>query len=623
MFAFRYVWCRSCVIGLLWGLAPTPVSGETIGLTYYRPDGNRLVDGKTDLASIEPRDLSLDGRPDWVVAIPDADGILWAVVLEDGRVQAFKVEGNATSNVDLLPNSLPPGMPPVLYIEDDIPKLLSPPETASRLTHPALINQYQDMAYIDQEGDLVVTQEGGFTSLPVNALPDARILVDEQDRLLFLSGPTGSYAHGVLGDRLEAQSVTLVATRPTPRILNTISMLGSWVIEGIAPIWVDMNQDGTREIIVTQSRSGEGAQIVIYDESGRLVATGPSIGLSFRWRHQIAAAPFGPSGEIELVDVKTPHIGGIVEFFRWERDRLNIIHSNRGFTSHVMGTRNLDLAVGGRFTGTDQPVLLLPVQDRTALAAIRHGSSGAEQVLSLPLDGTLATNLAATTLDDGRLAVGVGRNDNTLRIWQPFDVLPKLTAIWLKNSNEIVISLNGFEDVHYKIQLSSNLRHWTTAATVKFIPNLRVAQIRPQGNRSLFFRAVSQENIPEQEAQVTAVSVSGSENSYRFSVQISSPDTGCDQFADWWEVLDESGHLLYRRILLHSHVNEQPFTRSGGPIKVGKDQTVYVRAHMNSTGYGTTVFKGSVQDGFIKQQLDGTFAAEVSILPPQPSGCEF
>jgi len=39
----------------------------------------------------------------------------------------------------------------------------------------------------------------------------------------------------------------------------------------------------------------------------------------------------------------------------------------------------------------------------------------------------------------------------------------------------------------------------------------------------------------EEQAIVTAVSVSGSENSYNFSVTIQSPDTGCDQYADWWD----------------------------------------------------------------------------------------
>ena len=88
---------------------------------------------------------------------------------------------------------------------------------------------------------------------------------------------------------------------------------------------------------------------------------------------------------------------------------------------------------------------------------------------------------------------------------------------------------------------------------------------------------------PGVSAAVTGVTVSGTTGNYTFNVTISSPDTGCNQYADWWEVLDNSGTLIYRRILAHSHVNEQPFTRSGGSVAIDQDTEVYVRAHMNNT----------------------------------------
>jgi hypothetical protein len=71
------------------------------------------------------------------------------------------------------------------------------------------------------------------------------------------------------------------------------------------------------------------------------------------------------------------------------------------------------------------------------------------------------------------------------------------------------------------------------------------------------------------EADVVDVSVSGDVGSYIFAVTIASPDSGCAQYADWWEVLGADGSLLYRRVLLHSHVTEQPFVRTGGPVPAG------------------------------------------------------
>jgi hypothetical protein len=124
-------------------------------------------------------------------------------------------------------------------------------------------------------------------------------------------------------------------------------------------------------------------------------------------------------------------------------------------------------------------------------------------------------------------------------------------------------------------------------------------------------------------ANVVSVAVSGSPGAYDFSVAIRSPDTGCERYADWWEVLSADGRLLYRRILFHSHADEQPFERSGGPVPVGADQVVWVRAHMNRSGYGGVVFKGTPRSGFSAAQPAPGFAAHAEKQAPLPSDCAF
>ncbi|WP_422859192.1 hypothetical protein ACOKFD_18085 [Flagellimonas sp. S174] len=124
-------------------------------------------------------------------------------------------------------------------------------------------------------------------------------------------------------------------------------------------------------------------------------------------------------------------------------------------------------------------------------------------------------------------------------------------------------------------------------------------------------------------ADITAVSVSGNENAYTFSVTISSPDLGCNQYADWWEVIDMEGNLIYRRILAHSHVKEQPFTRSGGQVRISEDTEVYVRAHMNNSGYGPNAFRGSVSNGFNAFELSSDFAKSLESEQSLPNGCAF
>ena len=124
-------------------------------------------------------------------------------------------------------------------------------------------------------------------------------------------------------------------------------------------------------------------------------------------------------------------------------------------------------------------------------------------------------------------------------------------------------------------------------------------------------------------ADVISVDVSGKPGAYRFSVGVQSPDTGCGQYADWWEVLTADGRLLYRRILMHSHVGEQPFVRSGGPVSAEPDSHLIIRVHMNPGGYGGKAFTGSMSEGFKEFQPDPGFAAEVERDPPLPTGCAF
>jgi hypothetical protein len=65
------------------------------------------------------------------------------------------------------------------------------------------------------------------------------------------------------------------------------------------------------------------------------------------------------------------------------------------------------------------------------------------------------------------------------------------------------------------------------------------------------------------EADVAAAEVEhAGGNFYRFSVTVQHDDESWEHFAKAWEVLDLDGNILGNRVLLHLHINEQPFTRS-------------------------------------------------------------
>ncbi|MEQ1501222.1 MAG: hypothetical protein ABMB14_03285 [Myxococcota bacterium] len=126
---------------------------------------------------------------------------------------------------------------------------------------------------------------------------------------------------------------------------------------------------------------------------------------------------------------------------------------------------------------------------------------------------------------------------------------------------------------------------------------------------------------------VVSVEVTGADGGYTFAVGLRSDETGCDRYADWWEVVDADGALLFRRILDHSHPDDQPFVRDGGPVPVGARDALIVRGHLACEGCGDgfagTAMRGSVADGFEVWTPPDGFAAALADAEPLPEGCLF
>lgn len=91
--------------------------------------------------------------------------------------------------------------------------------------------------------------------------------------------------------------------------------------------------------------------------------------------------------------------------------------------------------------------------------------------------------------------------------------------------------------------------------------------------------------------------VQAADGSWTFYVTVSHPDTGWEDYADGWDVALEDGTVLkpdpespFTRLLLHPHVDEQPFTRSQSKIIIPEGENVVtVRAHDLVDGYGGQV----------------------------------
>lgn len=77
---------------------------------------------------------------------------------------------------------------------------------------------------------------------------------------------------------------------------------------------------------------------------------------------------------------------------------------------------------------------------------------------------------------------------------------------------------------------------------------------------------------------------------WTFDVTLTHGDTGWDDYADGWRILDAAGNELGVRKLAHPHVNEQPFTRSLSGVSIPSDVTeVGIQASDNVGGWSSAV----------------------------------
>jgi hypothetical protein len=184
------------------------------------------------------------------------------------------------------------------------------------------------------------------------------------------------------------------------------------VIEGLAPIVADVDGDGEVEAVVTASDGADGARVVALGADGSRFP-GPAIGKGHRWRHQLAVAPFGPDGEREVASVLTPHIGGEAEFFRAVGGRLERVAATPGYSSHDIGSRNLDAALAGPYAADDRTALVVPETGKHDLAVLVREDDSVTQVGRVAVGDGLTSNVVAA---GGGRVVAAGTRAG-LRFW--------------------------------------------------------------------------------------------------------------------------------------------------------------------------------------------------------------
>ena len=295
---------------------------------------------------------------------------------------------------------------------------------------------------IDPQGRLHYFTAGGKQQIVAeDLLPDSRIVEqersEEEHRFVALSKPTERYPHGVVGDRLEAEAVTIVTVRPTagvisegsqPRensaIARTIVLPTAGVIESVEAVVGEFAETEGREILLPVSTTAAGTRLVLLDHEGALIAEGPPIGRRFRWRHPLGGGALGPNGERELVAVRTPHIGGVLEYYQLESGQLKIVHSRGGYSTHRIGSRNLRTAAILRENDGGREAVVLPTQDHRNLALVLRTEDGSREIARRKLPGALTSNVLSLVTKEGHAIIVAGSrnpgdNPGAVTLWMP------------------------------------------------------------------------------------------------------------------------------------------------------------------------------------------------------------
>lgn len=159
-----------------------------------------------------------------------------------------------------------------------------------------------------------------------------------------LACATDRYAHGVLGDSIEAACLVLENEQGKQ---FSVALPVTQVFEDLEPRIADIDKDGSNDVVVVRSDNQYGAALVVYtlkdDDAIELYAT-PAIGRSNRWLAPIGIADFNADGQPDIAYVETPHIGGILKVWSVLDGKFRQIAEKSGFSNHSIGSRRVSTA---------------------------------------------------------------------------------------------------------------------------------------------------------------------------------------------------------------------------------------------------------------------------------------
>ena len=206
------------------------------------------------------------------------------------------------------------------------------------------------------------------------------------------SAPTDRYAHGILGDAIEWGTLEIT----TDTGLRRFELPQDRVFEDVAPRLADLDSDGAPEVIVVETLNTAGAQLAVYDATGKIAAT-PHIGRTNRWLAPIGAADLDGDGAIEIAYIDRPHLAKTLRVWRFEDGALVPVADLGGLTNHRIG--EADIGGGIRDCGNGPEMITASADWSRVMATQLSEGQLRTRALGRHVDrGSFATALACADL---------------------------------------------------------------------------------------------------------------------------------------------------------------------------------------------------------------------------------
>lgn len=249
-----------------------------------------------------------------------------------------------------------------------------------------------------------------------DGLPDGLVDVAPSGdiRKAWYTEPTTRYGHAILGDGIEAG--TLVVQTGKGRKFR-LTLPRSEVFEDRYPRIADLDGDGTNEVVTIRASTSKGASVTVYGMNGETLvekATTGFIGRANRWLNIAAITPMTGNSGNEIAFVSTPHIGGTLHVVRYVRGKLVSLGSVRGFSNHVIGSREMRLSAVADVDANGRMDIAVPSADRKSLRIMGIGANGLTQLGSTNLPAPIDKAIALQTR--GRNGFVVGLEDGSVHL---------------------------------------------------------------------------------------------------------------------------------------------------------------------------------------------------------------